>query len=281
MIPFLNPLGSLWAFVSRDLSVRNFSARSRLAGCCLLAWLGIMTAVRPLEAALEYASPPADRPVYSVPFNQINVVNPQYTVNNIPDVGSVTVSFGTLFAGQSYGSSGNSLADTSPSNPLTLDYSQGSAVTMFDLAHPQSLVLGSKIGNKLYTAPLAIHFSQDVSHVLFDLGHLDQNSPTRIEGYDRSGNSLGVLGGLSSGFVSTSVGDTTGGNRIAGLSIYVPDGEMDWEGFGLSNVRFSLGSGSEPQVPEPSALVVWAVLGLVGGSGASWYKKRAALAKAC
>ena len=30
-----------------------------------------------------------------------------------------------------------------------------------------------------------------------------------------------------------------------------------------------------------AALVVWAVLGLVGGSGASWYKKRAALAKAC
>ena len=242
---------------------------------CLLAWLAVVGLNARTQAALEYASPPADQSVYSVPFNQINVVNPQYTVNNIPDVGSVTVSFGTLFMGQSYGSSGNSLSDTSPSNPLTLDYSRGSAVTMFDLAHPQSLVLGSKIGNKLYTAPLAVHFSRDVSHVLFELGHLDQNSPTRIEGFDRSGNSLGTLGGLSSGFASTSVGDNSGENRIAGLSIYVPDGEMDWEGFGLSNVRFSLGSGSEPQVPEPSGLVVWTVLGLAGGSGACWYKKRA------
>jgi len=253
--------------------------RHRSRAAWLLALVVTVVASRTTHAALQYASPPASQPIYSVPFNQINAVNPQYTVNNIPDVGSVTVSFGTLFVGQKYGSSGNSLSDTTPSNPLTLDYSQASAVTMFDLAHPQSLVLGSKVGNKLYTAPLAIHFSKDVSHVLFDVGHLDKNSPTRIEGFDRTGNSLGVLGGLSAGFVSTSVGDSSGDNRIAGLSIYVPDGEMDWEGFGLSNVRFSLGSGSEPQVPEPSGLVVWTVLGLAGGSGACWYKKRQSTAR--
>lgn len=224
------------------------------------------------EAALQFENPPAGMTLYPVPLTQLNVTNPQYTAPNIPNVGNVTVSFGTLFQGQSYGSEHNSLSDTTPTNPLTLDYSKGSAVTLYDFAR-KSVVLGSKIGNTLFTAPLAVHFSQNVSNVLFDLGSLDKNSPTLVEAFTRTGASLGFLGGFGAGFNSVALADSSGSNAIAGLSIYVPDHTMDWEGFGLSNIRFGVNDGGEPQVPEPSALLVWSVLGLVGGAGVCWTKK--------
>lgn len=252
---------------------RQMAIRMYCALACLLASQLVMS--DGAHAAIQLVSPPTNQPIYGVSFNQISVANPSYTVSGIPNVGSVTVSFGTLFKGQAFGVEHNSLVDTTPSNPLTLDYSKGTAMTMFDLAKPQGLVVGGNVGPTLYTAPLAILFDKNVNHVMFDLGHLDPNSPTLIEAFDRAGNSLGTLGGFPTGFSAVAMADSTKKDIIAGISIYVPDHTMDWEGFGVSNLRFSIqdgnvNGGGDPQVPEPAAWVVWSVLLAVGGVGLCW-----------
>lgn len=270
----LEPIGVSGMENGRRMATRMF--------CVLASLLASQLMLGPkVFAALQFVSPPTNQPIYGVAFNQISAANPSYTISGIPNVGSVTVSFGTLFKGQAFGVEHNSLVDTTPSNPLMLDYSKGTAMTMFDLAKPKGLVLGGNVGASLYTAPLAILFDKNVNHVMFDLGHLDPNSPTLIEAFDRAGNSLGTLGGLPTGFSSLALADSTKKDIIAGVSIYVPDHTMDWEGFGVSNLRFSIqdgnvNGGGDPQVPEPAAWIVWTVLAAVGGTGLCWMHRKTA-----
>jgi hypothetical protein len=244
-------------------------------------WVGLFVAsfaigwgVRPAEAAVVLGGTSDAEEIYCIQFNEVGLVNPSFTFPDIPDVGDLTVSFGTRFAGQSPGDMHNSLDDTIPNPPLRLAPS-GIVKTMLDLSSPSGVMLGGVQGNALFTTPLAILFSSAVNYVAFDLGHLDENTSTLIEAFDAQGNSLGVFGGLSAGHNTYSLLEDEGDNLIAGVSIYVPTDGMDWEGFGLNNIKFAFEGETDNGgiIPEPATLVIWSLLGGMAMSSV-WLKRR-------
>jgi len=220
-------------------------------------------------AAVELGGPITATEQYGLSFETAGLTNPSYRFDT--SHGEMEVSFGTHFLGQTFGHSHNSLLDTTPISPLQLG---GTSMTMFDVGNPNGIVLGGTDGAGWMTTPLAILFDQSVNFISFDLGHLDENTDTTIEAFDTTGASLGVFSGLPSGYNNFALNETTGANTIAGISIYVPDMGMDWEGFGLDNVSFGFDeNGPNPQVPEPATIVVWTLLGSIVG-GCTWMKRR-------
>lgn len=237
----------------------------RLSAVFLILWGAI-----PARGAVVIGGPPPSGNLNSIAFDTVGVVNPEITFSNVPNVGDLTVSFGTHFVGQTLGRAYNSLASTAPNAPLQLNRSE-MVKTMFDLASPVGVSLGGMQGLAMYTTPLAILFSSGVDYVAFDLGHLDENSPTLIEAYDVQGNSLGVFGGLSEGYNRYSLTETTGADTIAGVSIYLPPNGLDLEGFGINTIDISHDGGI---VPEPSTLVVWSLLAGCSCAGVWWNRRR-------
>ena len=215
------------------------------------------------QAAISLGSPDDCDDGFQVVFDALNDVNPSYTVTGVPIYDTVTVSFGSRFEGQTLGSSDNSLDNTSPSNPLTLA-TDPIVKTSFDLANAMDIVLGGEN----FKTPIAILFDNPVSHVCFNLGHLDVDSPTLIETFTAAGDSLGAVNNLAPGTNRVSVTDSSGNNVISGISIYVPDGAMDWEGFGIHDLAFDVNV-----IPEPGTFVIWSLLGLVAFSAALWKRQ--------
>jgi hypothetical protein len=211
-----------------------------------------------------------------IDFNTMGSVNPQY------NVGGTTVSFGSLFVGQVLGSMHNELIDSSPASPLRLKRNGPDVSTLFELT-AGDFVLGGADGRSFLTTPLAILFADPVKDVYFDLGHLDGPGTVMIEAYDADGQSLGMFGNPSGGWQTIEISDASK-NSISGISIFVPEGGMDWEGFAIDNLGFNFskddpggGPGGGPDdpgvVPEPSAILVWGGLGMLGIVG-SWLKRR-------
>ncbi len=237
----------------------------------LLVSLGSVSA----QAAISWGPPPEGSSGGKIVFDKLNVVNPQYTYSDVPELGNLTVSFGTHFVGQKLGASYNSLSDTSPIGPLALAMvaELPDVMTQIDLANRSSFVLGGinagiNGAQTKFTTPISILFSDPVSHVGFSLGYLDERPPsTVIAAYDASGASLGVLGGLATGNNVLSIVDD--GGQISGLTIYIPDSGIsgfgaDKEGFGIRDVVFSAGG----VIPEPGTFLVWSLLGLTAISAA-------------
>ncbi len=252
----------------------------RFAGLVRAAVMGLLWCNSALiaDAAVVLGGTPSTDVVYQVPLNTIGVRNPSFTFQNVPEVGDLTVSFGTHFVGQVPGSMPNSLIDSTPTPPLQLASNGTYVQTMFDFSHPNHVALGGVQGTSLYTTPLAILFDEPVNFVSFNLGHLDAASPTQIQAFDANGASLGIFGGLPMGHNSLTLVETNETNVISGISIYIPGEGMDWEGFGISDVSFGLDDGDtdgggNPVVPEPATLVVWSVLG-VAGTASVWFSRR-------
>lgn len=242
----------------------------------LAVWIGFVSCpslVSTGSAAVLLGGPPAGDAMYSIQFEQFNQVNPSYTFTDVPQAGTLTVSFGTHFAGQTLSSTPNALADTTPTGSLGLAHSGPVAKTLFDLSRPTGPVLGTAAGNTLFTSPIAILFDHAVNFVSFELGHLDPGSPTMVQAFGSEGQDLGVFAGFPSGHSLVSLTESTGENVIGGISIYLPENEMDWEGFALSNVSFGIGEGESPVIPEPATFVVWSVLGSLA-VGATVYRRR-------
>jgi hypothetical protein len=193
--------------------------------------------------------------------------NPVYTFNNVPNLGQVNVSFGSLFQGQTAGAMNNSLNDTTPSSPLALDLNAPAVGVIMDSWAADKLVLGGMdLANmKFFTTPIAVQFSKPVHWVGFDVGSFDHAGTTVVEAFDADGNSLGAwfndvaAGGVDSFYLR----ENTDANTISGLSIYVPTEGMDWEGFAVDNLRFEA-------IPEPATFVIWLVLG-AGALGVRWW----------
>ncbi|MDG2383641.1 MAG: hypothetical protein P8N76_18355 [Pirellulaceae bacterium] len=200
-----------------------------------------------------------------VVFDKIGVINPQYTVSGAPIYESVTVSMGSVLAGQTVGSTNNTLNNNIPTGPLQLAANAPNVETLFDLSLPTNIVVGGSVEGKYFTTPLAILFDKPVSHVCFYLGDLDVNTPTVIEAYAADGSTVERMNNLSPGTHQYSVGENTGANLISGISIYIPEesGGMDWEGFAVSDLSFSVGV-----VPEPTTVAIWTLLGIVAFSAA-------------
>ena len=240
---------------------------SRIATfACFLAF----SITAPAWSAISLGSPQDCDEGHEVIFDQLGIVNPVYTVSGEPFYEQITVSLGSMFDGQTLGSIKNSLSNTVPNAPLALATNAPNVETLFDFANPGSIVVGGSNNGMYYTTPLAILFDHPVSHVCFDLGDLDPNSPTLIEAYTASGASLGTIGNLQAGTNRYAVHDSSGGNVISGISIYIPDEgmNMDWEGFAISNLAFNSGV-----IPEPGTIAIWSLLGLAA-FGAAYSKTR-------
>ncbi|MEZ6117787.1 MAG: hypothetical protein R3C28_14625 [Pirellulaceae bacterium] len=191
-----------------------------------------------------------------VDFNSPGMINPQYNVNG------TTVSFGALFEGQTLGTMPNEVIVTNPVGPLALSATGPDVATQFDLS-AAGLVLGGFSQGQFYTTPIAVLFSNPVNSVSFDLGHLDHAGTTLVAAYDANGHALGVFGNPSQGWQSVNLTESTNSNTISGISIFVPKGGMDWEGFSVDNLSFAFADGDEV-IPEPGTLAIWTIIGLVG-----------------
>ena len=208
-------------------------------------------------------------------FDSFGDKNPQY------NVGGTTVSFGSAFVGQVLGSMPNELIDSSPTGPLRLDPNAPDVSTMFEITSG-GLVLGGSNNGSFLTTPIAILFGDPVKDVYFDLGHLDHADTVKIEAYDGDGQSLGMFGNPTGGWQTIEIADSSR-NSISGISIHVPLGGMDWEGFAIDNLGFRFsdddgggGPGGDPDpgvVPEPNTFLIWGGLGLLGLAG-SWLKRK-------
>jgi len=183
-----------------------------------------------------------------------------FTENPVYMIGGRTVSFGSLFEGQTLGTIPNSLSDSSPSNPLMLSSTAPAVATAIDMSNPSFWVLGGTD----FKTPLAMLFDAPVNRVEFDLGSLDGPGSVKIEVYDQQGNTIGSFGNSEQGIERIALADHLAGNVIAGVSVFVLDvpGGMDWEGFALDNVSFAHGPIPAP-IPEPGAMVIWLVLAVV------------------
>ncbi|MCA9266664.1 MAG: hypothetical protein KDA60_22555 [Planctomycetales bacterium] len=247
----------------------------KIGGTGMLAFMLVAAGPqRVSHGAVTLGSVPNHMTSYGVEFTEFGVEDPSYTFSGIPDVGDATISFGTHFVGQTLGSMHNSLSDTSPNSPLQLARGGNTHTeTMFDFSSPTQPVLGGVQGSTIYTTPLSILFSDAVNFVSFNLGDLDLATSTVVEAYSPDGQSLGVFGAMPAGHHVVTLIDSTHRNVIGGVSIYVPDSGMDWEGFGLSDVSFGFDEG-EPVVPEPSTLIIWSLLGTITVSTAAYVRRR-------
>lgn len=190
--------------------------------------------------------------------------NPSYSFSGVDQLGDITVQFGSRFVGQSFGMMANSLDDTSPTGPLTVDTAAAPVGVVLENWASDKLVLGGMDMTKFkyYTTPIAIGLSKPVSWISFDTGRFDHAETTLFEAFGPTGNSLGIWSNVSGSVENVYLSDTTGNRTIAGVSIYVPSHGMDWEGFAIDNVRFGAARTPEPpggeNVPEPSSSLLLA-----------------------
>jgi hypothetical protein len=180
------------------------------------------------------------------------------TTNPVISAGGNTVRFGILFQGQTLSKMANGLDDVTPDAPLTLDLGAGDSMTMIDLSSPSFPVLGTASPGTAFLSPLAIRFDNPVNGVAFDLGHLDQAGTVTISAFAEDGSTIGEIQNPSAASDRIVVVEDSGQNTIAGLSIYVGEGEMDWEGFSIDNLGFDDAPGEV--IPEPASLIVWGLL---------------------
>ncbi|MCP4192049.1 MAG: hypothetical protein GY768_15665 [Planctomycetaceae bacterium] len=217
----------------------------------------------PVWSAVSIGSPDDCDQSTEVVFDKLGVINPQYTVSGAPIYDSITVSMGSVLAGQTLGTMPNTLDQSTPTGPLQLATNAPNVETLFDLSLPTDIVVGGSDNGKYFTTPLAILFDKPVSHVCFYLGDLDVDTPTVIEAYASDGSTVERMDNLSPGTHQYSVGESSGASLISGISIYIPEetGGMDWEGFAVSDLRVGV-------VPEPGTVAIWTLLGVAAFSAA-------------
>lgn len=160
--------------------------------------------------------------------------NPSRVFENIPDLGTVEISFGTNFVGQvRTGNSVVTLSDSDPDGPLEFDTSSPAVFTTNDGASDTSPVLS---GSPTFNGPISILFSQPVGAVGLRGGFFDAVGSTTIEAYDSDGNSLGSIVNSTTGFEFFGLATTTGENVISGVSFFITGNEVS--GFEIDDVTF-------------------------------------------
>ena len=219
------------------------------------------------NAALIRIGPGSFTPQASViTFSEqpLGTPNPVYSVNTAT-LGVVQVSFAGYFMGQTpTGGNPDSLSDTSPSGPLTLD-AASLAFIVGDGSNPTSPVLS---GTPTFNGPISVLFSTPVAAVGLDGGFFNGIAGTSIEAYDTLGNSLGIVSNNSTGIEFFGLADSSGASVIQGISFYITGNEP--AGFAIDNLTF----GARDQVsiiPEPGSLVG---LGCVLATGLGFRSRR-------
>ena len=207
------------------------------------------------RAALIDLGPGSFPPLASViSFAEVPVgtVNPTFTFNGVPTLGSVTISFAGHFVGQAAGGSPTvTLTDHTPTGPLALDAASPDTVTVNDTAAVSSPVLS---GTPTFNGPISILFSVPVSAVGLTAGFFDVVNGTTIEAYGAGGNILGSITNTKEGFQFFGLADSSDNNVIKGISLFITGDEPFPFGFAIDDVTF--GATPPTPVPEPATLLL-------------------------
>lgn len=186
-------------------------------------------------------------------------VNPSYTPANYGgDVSDPDVNFDGWFDGQGFsgspavdcpGGAASGCVVGTPTSPLSLDPASPDTFISSDGANPTSPVLS---GSPLFNGPVAILFSHGVAGVGLDGGYFDNIGSTKIEAFDKDGNSLGSVmnTGLGIEFLGLVTSDKS--ETIYGLIFSLVGAEGS--GFAIDNVRFGASEDIVIGVPEPAEL---------------------------
>ena len=191
---------------------------------------------------------------------QDGTVNPVETLTGVPGYGTITVSYGPYFMGQTASSffSPPTSVSGSLSDPLALDLSPGptfdtSYATVVEVdanvTAPDQEVLGGvpAIATNGFGGPVAILFSQPVTGVELTAGYFDGTQSTTIQAFTTLGVSLGTVTNQSTGFEVFNLDDSTGA-EISGLLISTTDPG----GFGIDGVGIAAAP-PVTAVPAPGA----------------------------
>jgi hypothetical protein len=198
-------------------------------------------------------------------FDEISYgsVNPTYVVGPLGN--QVSLTFGSHFVGQTLGGMPNTLSDSTPLAGLSFA-TGGPVATSIDMALG-SIALGGRSGSAYFTTPISIRLHQPVSAIGFRTGHFDAPESILFEAYDSLGQSLGVVRNPYSAVGHMALRSNRNVNEIAGLSIYMLPGTMDWEGYTVDDVIVERGTpvedGDVSSTPEPVGLGTLALLGIV------------------
>lgn len=204
-------------------------------------------------------TPQASVITFSEPGYPVGTTNPVYTVATA-SLGSVTISFGESFVGQTVSGGFPSTITGLPSGPLTLN-----AINTFivgDGANPTSPVLS---GTPTFNGPISMLFSTPVAFVGLDGGFFDAVGGTSIQAFDINGASLGLVTNAATGIEFLGLTTVGNANIISGLSFYITGSEP--AGFGIDNVTFGSVRELQPPVgavPEPSTYGLMGAAALVG-----------------
>lgn len=226
---------------------------------CAAAFGAAMTASA-AQATLLNLGPGSFTPAASViTFDSpgLGTNNPVYSFVAVPDIGDITVSFGSHFVGQTLsGGFPVTLVDTSPDGPLALaNNPTGTEIVNDGAPGATSPVLS---GSPIFNGPIAVLFSVPVAAVGLKGGFFDAIAATTIEAFDGDGNSLGSITNSVTGFEFYGLA-ATGPTGISGISFYITGNEP--AGFQIDNVTF--GAISVVNIPEPASLALFG-LGLAG-----------------
>jgi hypothetical protein len=226
------------------------------------------------HAGLVNLGPGSFTPLASViTFSEqpLNTNNPIYNFAGLPDLGSVTVTFGGYFVGQAAsGGFPDTLSDSTPNIGVALALDAGAPKTFItnDGANPTSPVLS---GTPTFNGPISVLFSQPVAGVGLDGGYFNAIGATTIEAYDPLGNVLGSIVNSQLGIEFFGLADSTGNNTIAGISFFITGNEP--AGFAIDNLTFGAKSAIN-LVPEPATLLLLGVgLTVLGGASRRKIKK--------
>lgn len=201
-------------------------------------------------------------PVITFDEVALNTVNPVYNFTGLPGLGDVTVSFGGYFIGQTNtGGPVDTLADTTPDNPLALDPAAPDVFTVNDGSNPTSPVLS---GTPTFNGVISVLFSVPVAGVGLTGGYFNAIGATTIEAYDGTGSSLGSIVNSQLALEFYGLADSTGANVIQGISFYITGNEP--AGFAIDNLTFGAkGAIRDVTIPAPAAVVLVGLgSGLVG-----------------
>jgi hypothetical protein len=242
--------------------LKNFSKFIAATGVFGLAALGSVSAASAATVRLVDATTfgPASG---LITFSElpIQTVNPVYSPSQYGGgINAPIVSFGGLFAGQTD-------AAGTPTAGLALT---GTAKIVGDTANPSSPVLGGGSGPSLFSSPISILFSRNISAVGLTGGFFDSIGLTGITAFGRNGARLGSVVNTARGIEFLGLVTDDASNQIAGLQFSPGSGEAS--GFAIDNLRFneSVNTPIAEAVPEPFTIVGT----IIGGSAAMRMRKK-------
>ena len=255
-------------------------ARSAVLCAVLCAALCAALVAGPARAALVDGStqPVALAPQHFTADQAASfVTNPTFAYSNVPGYGTLSVSYGPYFEGQTASDpfSPPTSVSGAPTGPLSLALNQSvqappgspdpgdypyawETAVESDATLPNTFVLGGTPAeiagmpipdSNGFGGPIALLFSEPVTGVQLTVGFFDDVGQTQIEGFLADGTSIGSVTNTGDGYETFDLADSTPGQSLSGLLITTTDpGGVGIDGVGV------LEPASVP-VPAPSAAV--------------------------